>query len=284
MTRLLLSIVMLTIASPAMAWGDYAHRLTASLAMAEMTPQARAGVQKILAGAAAVEVPECALVTLEDASVWPDCVRGLGPRFAFSAPWHYQNINICQAFDIKAKCENGNCVTAQIAAQLDILSDARRGPKARAEALAFFVHFMGDMHQPLHIGEKDDLGGNRVLADYGAKDMPRMNLHRIWDSDLAERALTTPPAVRPVKQVAAPLTGDVDAIVGGWAQESFEISQTLAYPLLGGDAANCMKEAVRGTRYKVDEVYVAKTRDALRGQVERAGTRIAALLNGAFAR
>ncbi len=289
--RFMLSFVMMMAAmmlsGPAMAWGGYAHRLTASLALAEMTPQARAEVRKILAGAAAVEVPECALTTLEDASVWPDCVRALGPRFAFSAPWHYQNINICRAFDINTKCENGNCVTAQIPVQLDILSDARRGPKARAEALAFFVHFMGDMHQPLHVGEKDDLGGNRVMADYGAKAMPRMNLHRIWDSDLAERALTTPPAVSPVsavRKVAAPLTGDVATMVSGWAQESFEISRTLAYPLLGGDAASCTTEAARGTRYKVDEAYVAQTSAAVRGQVERAGTRIAALLNAAFAR
>lgn len=284
MMRVVFTLLMLAMAGPAMAWGGYAHRLTAALAMAEMTPQARAEVRKILAGAAAVGVPECALTTLEDASVWPDCVRALGPRFAFSAPWHYQNINICRAFDIDTKCENGNCVTAQIAVQLDILSDARRGPKARAEALAYFVHFVGDMHQPLHIGEKDDLGGNQVLADYGAKDMPRMNLHRIWDSDLAERALTTPPAVRPRRKVAAPLTGDVGERVTAWAQESFEISRDLAYPLLGGDAVSCMTEAVRGTRYKVDEAYVARTQAALRGQVERAGSRIAALLNGAFAR
>lgn len=298
MMRILLSVLMLILATPAMAWGNYAHRLTASLAMAELTPRARAEVRKILAGAAAVEVPECALATIEDASVWPDCVRALGPRFAYSAPWHYQNISICRPFDINTKCENGDCVTAQIPVQLDILSDKRRGPKARAEALAFFVHFMGDMHQPLHVGEKDDLGGNRVMADYGAKAMPRMNLHRIWDSDLAERALTTAPAVRPLRRIAAPLRGDVAALVTGWAEESFVISRDFAYPLLlkdgvRGTAAQCPVDgpAVNAagntgpvSRYLVDEAYVAQTSDAVRGQVQRAGTRIAALLNAAFAK
>lgn len=287
--RLLLIFSTLLLATPAMAWGDYAHRLTASLAMAELTPRARAEVRKILAGSAAVDVPECALTTLEDASVWPDCVRALGPRFAYSAPWHYQNINICRPFDINTKCENGACVTAQIPVQLDILSDTRRGPKARAEALAFFVHLMGDMHQPLHVGEKDDLGGNRVMAAYGAKAMPRMNLHRIWDSDLAERTLTTAPAVTPVRRVAAPLRGEVPALVTAWAEESFNISKEMAYPLLGGDAASCAipadaKRAAPTTRFVVDEAYVAQTSHALRGRVTRAGTRIAALLNAAFDR
>lgn len=279
--RTMLVLLMVMMAGPAMAWGDFAHRLTASIAIAELTPRARAEVRAILRGAGAVDVPECALRTIEDASVWPDCVRALGPRFAFSAPWHYQNINICRAFDIGTKCPDGNCVTAQIAVQLGILADKGRGAKARAEALAYFVHFMGDMHQPLHIGEKDDLGGNRVLADYGAKTMPRMNLHRIWDSDLAERTLTTPPAVLPVRRVAAPLRGDVNAMVAVWAEEAFAISRAQAYPLLGGAAAGCGAQAP-DVRYMVDEAYVGRTSEAVRLQVSRAGSRMAGLLNAAF--
>jgi hypothetical protein len=282
--RILLALLIIFTPAPVLAWGDYAHRMTASIAMAALTPQARAEVRRILAQGAAVETPECVLTSIEEASVWPDCVRALGPRFAFSAPWHYQNISICRAFAITTKCEDGNCVTAQIPVQLDILADKRRSPKVRAEALAFFVHFVGDMHQPLHVGEKDDLGGNRVLADYGAKDMPRMNLHRIWDSDLAERALTTPPSVKPVRQVAAPMAGDVGAQVAGWAEESFAISRDLAYPLLGDDAASCVIEAQRNVRYRVDEAYVDKTSEAVRAQVQRAGLRMAALLNAALAK
>ncbi|GGI77535.1 endonuclease [Polymorphobacter multimanifer] len=280
--RMLFALLIVLTPAPVLAWGGYAHRMTASIAMAALTPEARGEVRRIMAGAARVETPECELASIEDASVWPDCVRALGPRFAFSAPWHYQNINICRAFDIGTKCPDGKCVTAQIPVQLDILSDRRRSPKARAEALAYFVHFMGDMHQPLHVGEKDDLGGNRVLADYGAKDMPRMNLHRIWDSDLAERALTTPPAVAPVRQVAPPLGGDVATQVAGWAEESFAISRELAYPLLGGDAASCVVEAERDVRYRVDEAYIEKTSAAVRQQVQRAGLRTAALLNAAL--
>jgi hypothetical protein len=265
--------------APALAWGDYAHRLIASIAKAELTPAARAEVRRILAQGPAVDTPTCPLVTIEDASVWPDCVRALGDRFAFSAPWHYQNINICQPFDLAAKCPDGNCVTAQIPKQLAIMADRKASPAARAQALAFVVHFVGDMHQPLHIGEKNDRGGNDVLASFGYKSPDRMNLHRIWDSDLAERALTEPPAVTPrisAERRKAHAQGDV----ADWARESWELSRTIAYPNLRDFPDTCpAKSMVRAT---VDAPYVTAATPVVKSQVERAGVRLAMLLNGAL--
>ncbi len=280
----LLALPLLLAPAPAQAWGEYAHKLAARITLAQLSPAARAEVQQILRRSAAVGTPECPMRTLEQASVWPDCVRGLGARFAFSAPWHYQNINICRPFDSNTKCENGDCVSAQIPVQLDILADRRRSPAARAQALAFFVHFVEDMHMPLHIGEKDDLGGNRVLADYGAKSPARMNLHRIWDSELAERALTEPPAIRagrrqPVAASSQPLAEQV-AI---WAAESFAASRDYAYPKLGEGAAACpTTDANR--RWIVDDAYVQGATPIIRRQVEAAGARTASLLNAALAR
>lgn len=277
--RLILAVAIAAVPAPALAWGDYAHRLIASIAKAELTPAARAEVRRILAQGAAVDTPTCPLVTLEDASIWPDCVRGLEQRFVFSAPWHYQNINICEAFDITAKCPDGNCVTAQIPKQLAIVADRKASPAARAQALAFVVHFVGDMHQPLHIGDKNDRGGNDVLAAFGAKSPDRMNLHRIWDSDLAERALTEPPPVTPrisPERRKAHAQGDV----GDWARESWELSRTIAYPALRDYPDTCpAKSMVRAT---VDAPYVAGATPVVKTQVERAGVRLAMLLNGAL--
>ena len=59
-------------------------------------------------------------------------------------------------------------------------------------ALAFLVHFVGDLAQPMHAGDRGDLGGNRVAANYGLVG-GRTNLHSIWDGYLAERAISTPP-------------------------------------------------------------------------------------------
>ncbi len=270
------------VASPALAWGDYAHRLIASTALAELTPRARAEVRHILARGAAVDTPACAIGTIEAASVWPDCVRSLPDRFTFSFPWHYQNIDICAPFDADAKCPDGNCVTAQVTRQLAIAADRRASAADRAQALAFVVHFVGDMHQPLHIGEKHDKGGNDVRAAYGAKAPERMNLHRVWDSDLAERALTEPPALTPLSPTHAQRRAYARGTVADWARESWELSRSIVYPELAAYPDTC--PAKSDIRAMIDETYIRTATPAVRLQVERAGVRLAMLLNRAFAR
>ncbi len=108
-------------------------------------------------------------------------------------PWHYQDIDVCQAFDGHANCPDGTCITAQIERMGRRLGDRRLPVKDRIEALAFLVHFTGDLHMPLHVGEHDDHGGNAIPADYGAISYPRLSLHWVWDSYLAERAISAPP-------------------------------------------------------------------------------------------
>jgi hypothetical protein len=277
--RLILAVLLAAVPAPALAWGEYAHRLIGSIAKAELTPAARAEVQRILAKGAAVDTPGCPLATIEDASVWPDCVRGLGDRFAFSAPWHYQNIDICVPFDIDAKCPDDNCVTAQIPRQLAIAADRKASPAARAQALAFVVHFVGDLHQPLHIGDKNDRGGNDVLAAFGYKSPDRMNLHRIWDSDLAERALTEPPKVTP-RISAARRRAHAQGDVADWARESWELSRGIAYPALRDYPDTCPAKSMQ--RAVVDAPYVAAATPIVKTQVERAGVRLAMLLNAAL--
>ena len=281
--RLLASIalVLALLPAPALAWGEYAHRVVADIALANLTPAARAEVRRILRQGSAVGTPGCRMATLGDAAVWPDCVRSLPDRFGFSFPWHYQNIDVCKAFDINANCPDGNCVTAQIPIQLAIAADRRAAPAARAQALAFVVHFVGDMHMPLHIGDKHDRGGNDVRAAYGAKAPDRMNLHRIWDSDLAERALTEPPAVTPQSITAADRRTVAAGAIADWARESWELSRSLVYPQLRGFPDSC--PAKSDLRPVIDAAYIAASAAPLRNQVERAGVRLARLLNAGLA-
>ena len=286
-----LALALLLAAQPASAWGDYAHRLTGRIALAQLTPAARAEVRRLWRAEPRLNTPLCRLRTMEDASVWPDCVRALyRDRFAFSAPWHYQNISVCGPFDISAKCPNGDCVTAQIPRQQAILADRSRPAAERLQALAFLVHFVGDMHQPLHIGDKGDRGGNDVPAAYGHKAPDRMNLHWIWDGDLAERALTEPPAItfRSITpaQARAFTAGLAETRVADWAREAWEISRTIAYPELQAYpdscpiAANARKALPRAV---VTPAYISKATPDVRTQVSKAGTRIALLINEALA-
>lgn len=290
----LILILLLLLPAPALAWGDYAHRLTARIAWAQLSPAARGEVRALLRAAPRLDTPSCALGNIEDASVWPDCVRGLdNNRFAYSATWHYQNISVCEPFDIGAKCPNGDCVTAQIPRQQAILADRRRPPAERLQAFAFLVHLVGDMHQPLHMGDKADRGGNDVRAAYGFKSPDRMNLHRVWDSDLAERALTEPPAITPQRitpaqtraWTAGPAT--TNARVAGWARETWDIARTIVYPELKNlpDACPLPTEARRASpRAAITPAYVAAATPAVRDSVAKAGTRIALLIEQALAR
>jgi len=270
-------------ASPAFAWGDYGHRTTARIAWAEMRPATRTRIAALLRKAAVLDTPTCPIRDLADAATWPDCIRGLGDRFAASFPWHYQDIDVCKPFDGHANCPDGNCITAQIERMGRRLGDRRLPVKERIEALAFLVHFAGDLHMPLHVGEHDDKGGNAIPADYGAIRSPRLNLHWVWDSYLAERAISAPPggpraldrAITPAERREWRRGAVID-----WAQEGWEISRTVTYPLAVGEACGPRPEG----RVQVGEAEVAKTTPIIRRQMQRAGVRIALLLDRALGR
>ena len=166
----------------AWAWGDYGHRTTAAIAEAELSISARAEIARLLGAAPQLGTPTCPLASLADASVWPDCVRHLKPRFSFADHWPYIDVSICGPFIITpANCPDGDCVTAQVDCLSRVLADRSRPQRERLEALAFLTHFVGDLHQPLHVGENDDRGGNDVAATFDGMSGPRLNLHGLWD-------------------------------------------------------------------------------------------------------
>jgi len=120
----------------------------------------------------------------------------MGDRFSYTGPWHYQNVDICKPFDLNSACANGNCVSAQIDRQVKLIQDRTIPMREKIAALVFLIHFVGDLHMPLHSGDRSDRGGNDVRVAYGLYTSERLNLHSVWDGALAERALTTVPATR----------------------------------------------------------------------------------------
>jgi hypothetical protein len=158
------------------AWGFYAHGVTADIAYANVSPQTRAKINELVRQEAMLGTPECRIRTIAEASVWPDCVRNTLWRWGYTAAWHYRTTPICEAYNPRANCSGGNCVTAQIERSHRILADERLPAHIRLEALAFMVHFAGDIHMPLHSGDKDDRGGNDRVTDYGI--VPDRNHYR----------------------------------------------------------------------------------------------------------
>lgn len=263
---------------PAQAYWEYGHETVAAIAYRNVTPRTRAAIDALLRQQKLLETPECPARTIEEASVWPDCIKSYGARFSYASSWHYQNVNVCKPFDLKSPCKDGNCVSAQIERDLKLLKDPKVPPREKVQALAFLIHFVGDLHQPLHAGDRDDLGGNRVRAAYGIYAPERFNLHSLWDGWLAERAISTPPS--PVRIYSAQERAELGkGSVEDWSRESWAVARDVTYAVaLGGDPCGPVPDRVR-----ISDAMIDRLVPAAKLQVERGGIRLARLLDEAFA-
>ena len=266
--------------SPAAAYWEYGHETVAKIAWQQMRPDTRRAVARLLRQGRLLDTPTCPVATIEQASVWADCIKPLDERFAYAFSWHYQNVDICQPFDLKAPCKDGHCVSAQIERQARLLADTKVPQRERLMALAFLVHFVGDLHQPMHAGDHGDLGGNKVAANYGLIG-GRANLHSIWDGWLAERAITTPPAG--ATKLLAQISPERRAEIGGgtvedWSREMWGKARDLAYKSLVGDP--CGAQAI--ARPTLEEADVQALIPDVRDNVTAGGIRLARLLDDAL--
>lgn len=267
-------------ATPAVAFWEYGHETVARIALDSVRPETRAKIRALLAHGRLLETPECPVRTIEQASVWADCIKPLGDRFAYAYSWHYQNVDICKPFDLKAACKDGNCVSAQIERQARLLADTKVPVRERLMALAFLTHFVGDLAQPMHAGDRGDLGGNKVAANYGLVG-GRTNLHSIWDGYLAERAISTPPGGASGLLAGISAEEKVQLAAGtvtDWSRESWEAARVLAYASLVGDPCDAKSEA----RPTLSEAEVQKLIPGMRRQVLAGGLRLARLLDDAL--
>ena len=243
----------------AFAWGPVGHSVIGRNAMAQLEPQARAQVMEIL------EVsPGGALEEAVDAACfWPDTVRD-SPQWSWSSPLHYVNLPRSSArYDRQRDCPDGICVTEGITKYAAELGRPGLDSERRWQAFAWLCHLVGDVHQPLHAGFRDDRGGNRVDIEYRGE---RSNLHRFWDSMLAAERLSETGRQAAVvdDSVIGPASGSWrPADVVAWTEESHALAATRAYP----------PERV------IDEAFADASWDLIRRQWELAAGRLAAILN-----
>ena len=277
----LLAVVALALLpSPAAAWWEYGHETVGEIAIRIVQPRTRAAIADLLRQSAKLETPTCPARTIEQLSVWPDCIKTLGDRFSYAYSWHFQDADICKPFDVKADCASGNCVSVQIARAQRMVADRKLPPRDRLMALAFLVHFVGDLHQPLHSAEHEgDQGGNKFKADYGV--MHTGNLHSVWDGLLADRAISTPPGG------AAGILGgiasaDRTALAAGtiedWSRDSWAIAKSQVYGTMLPDP--CAPEPK--TAVTMDAATIDKLIPVVRLQVAKGGLRLARLLDEAL--
>jgi hypothetical protein len=212
-------LALLAAAGPAWAWGNKAHRIVADLAGRDLTPAAAVQVDVLLAGE---PVP-----TLAGVANWPDELRESGSaRGRATASWHYMNFPRGQcAYEPARDCPGGDCVIAAIERERAVLADVTRPLVQRREALKFLVHFVADVHQPLHAAFADDLGGNRHQLNFAGEGT---NLHAVWDRLLVAERGMKPPAYAGSLRAQPPLPRDptrhCPRAVEAWAIESCRIA------------------------------------------------------------
>jgi hypothetical protein len=216
---------MALVAAPAGAWSEMAHRIVGDLAELRLSEATRAQVKQLLEGE-----PEPGLGGV---AAWADALRYEDPdRFRISVRWHFINATGggC-AFDERRDCPGGQCVVAAINTQRRILADRSLPRPQRRDALKFIVHFVGDVHQPLHAGPREDRGGNqfqiqlRGTRRWRGGDDAGTNLHTVWDAHvLASSGLTRVEYVQRLKDVLPEEPGPVDERAPlRWARESCEL-------------------------------------------------------------
>jgi hypothetical protein len=243
---------------PAFGWGPEGHSLVARLAAAHLTPAAAARVAEILG-------PNDTLASI---SSWPDQIRR---ERAATGPWHYVDIPIDQPhLDMARDCPKGECVLAKIEDFKKVVVDPAATAVQRREALMFLVHFVGDMHQPLHCSDNKDKGGNDVKLDFFGKNS---NLHSAWDSGLIGR-------MGKEDELFTRFSSDLTrkrankwgkGTVEEWAEQSHKIAQKVVYGKL--------PKAAAGGPVKLDAAYERVADPVIKSQIEKAGARLAALLN-----
>lgn len=267
-TRLLFALALLCCFAPsAAAWSVRGHRLVAALAQSELTPRAQQAVTRLLAGE-----PE---PTLAGVSTWADEVRANDPVLGkLSAPWHYVSIHAPScAYNPATDCPDGNCVVGAIQAQTAILADTRQPLAARRQALKFVVHFISDVHQPLHSSNRDDKGGNTVQIRMPLPDGTEQgsNLHTLWDKGLVNlTGLDEPAYLAHLRALPLVVTAPRSALppeAAEWAETSCRIS---ASPGFYPDGAN------------LPPGYAARWMPIVDEQLRRGGSHLAQVLNAAL--
>ncbi len=168
----LLTLCSLALTVSLYAYDAVGHRIVADIAYHNLTDKARNQLDKILGKNGIVY-----------AATWPDDIRS-DNKYAYSYQWHYQDLNDnMTSAGLKKLLDNPKAEGEHLFYALDSLTTRLKNDKNDAEALKFIIHIVGDLHQPLHLGRKNDKGGNTVDFNWFGR---KTNLHAVWDGSLIE--------------------------------------------------------------------------------------------------
>lgn len=286
---LVVALLLTTASAPARAWGDEGHEIIATVADALLTPSVRRKVHAILG---ADEDPLSDHDIAAEAT-WADHQRDANADGARSRTrqWHFVDTELANS-SLDAGCFGHPrlapglpategpahaCLVDKIDQFGAELASPATTPEERLLALKYLLHFVGDLHQPLHASDDDDRGGNDKHVS--ASGFRAGNLHHYWDTEFVQ-ALGADPQGVAADLLSHLSRADVRRWSAGtptdWARDTFQLARAHAYGLLPPPNA-------RGT-YRLGADYIDTAIADCRQQLTIAGVRLAALLNQDLAR
>lgn len=274
----------------AYAWGDDGHKIVGLIANHFLDAAVKSQVVAILGGD---QTHLVASTDIAAEATWADKYRDSdrpnGPRYTQTHNWHFVDVELKNP-DLDAACNHhpvvpggtpasaanpNDCVVDKIDQFAAELANPSTTVDERRMALEFLLHFVGDLHQPLHASDDKDKGGNdKKVAAVG---MAASNLHSSWDTPFVTALGTSDAAI--AEALIAQITSAQQlqwrqGTTADWAQESFQIAKTEVYGKLPTPQAN--------GSYSLDSGYVSNAEQVVRQQLVKAGVRLAMVLNKAL--
>lgn len=239
----------------AFAWGKTGHRVTGEIAQNHLSEKARTQITSILGTEG-----------LAEASTWPDFMRASKEPFwqKTAGPFHYVTIPKGKTYAEIGAPKEGDAITA-LKMFAKTLKDPAATQEEKALALRFTIHLIGDVHQPLHVGNGKDRGGNTVRVTFFGI---ATNLHSVWDTAIVDHAgLSFTELAHWLERKITPeqmaAWTDVDPLV--WIAESATIRETI-YP----------------EDQSLSWDYIFEHADTVHTRLSQAGIRMAAYLNALY--
>ncbi|RZL61655.1 MAG: hypothetical protein EOO93_12720 [Pedobacter sp.] len=258
--RYILSSLFVVISLTLISWGYTGHKTIGQLTENYLTENAKNEIKNLLGD-----------TTIAEACTWADDARKY-PELKETANWHFLNLPLGLSFrDFKNTLDTlkqANLYSALLNAEAT-LKQNQVTKKQRTEALKFLMHFVGDIHQPMHVSRAEDKGGNTIQLNYEGKGT---NLHSVIDTKLLEHngfkydSLAVQFSKIPKRKIRR---WQRDPVIN-WAWESYQISSELYAEI------DKMKSRNIGVEYYEKHYPMVELR------IQQAAVRMAGLLNEIF--
>jgi len=263
---LLALVVLLPISSDAWAWGDQGHKVICEIAMRLVQPSTRAEIQKLISNDQQFD-------TFSDSCIWPDHPRQRASEHFVNLPRDSDGLH-------SDACPSATaCVVTAIKTDFEVLSSNNASQAQKLASLKFLGHWVGDIHQPLHVSFEDDRGGNSILVT----GICGGNLHSAWDTclvlkavgeDVNEAATELMKTITPARIESWTHSAPMD-----WANESFAIAEQARTEYCIRQGGSCDQPS---GKVKIDAAYVTVNTPVIREQLQKAGVRLAHMFDVAL--